>query len=403
MNPVAYEYRAVDKAGAERRGVVAATDQREAFKKVSATGATPISLKPVRAARRGAVLGGGGVKPRDIAQFTHQLAVLLEARIPIADAVRGIAEQETNPRLQAALNDIAGKVQSGSGFAAAMAEHQRLFGQVYVETIRAAEKSGSMLKMMDHLAEMLERQSETRQQVRQAMTYPIVVLTAIGVASLFLIAFVVPKFAAMFAQRGARLPFLTEMLQALGISLKSLWWVYGGCFAGTLLGLRRALHTSQGRALADRILHRVPYLRRVLIGLAMGRFARVFGLSLGAGVGLIESLDAAGRASARPLLMKDAARMIDQVRQGGRLSEVLRTCAYVPPFACRMLSAGEESAELPRMSAVVARHYETETSRLVKNASTVIEPMLIALLTGVVLVIALAIFLPMWDMVGLMK
>lgn len=397
-----YEYRAVDKGGAERRGVVSATSEREAFRKVSAAGSTPLRLRRVREKRSG--LGSfRGVKRRDIAQFAYQLAVLTEARIPLAEGVRGIAEQEPSARFRAILLDLAAKVQSGSSVSAALEEHRRVFGDVFVETVRAAERSGNLIKSLEHLAEMLERQAESSQQVKQALTYPVVVCIALTIAVIFLVVFVVPKFAAMFSARGVDLPLLTRALQALGLSIRQYWWAYAGGVACATFVARRAGRAPRVRAIADRFLHAAPGLRQVLVGLAVGRFSRILGLSLGSGLGLLESLDAAGRASGRPMLMTDVDRMIEQVRQGGRLSDVLRTCSYMPSFVRRMLAAGEESAELPRMCGIVSKHYERESSRLIKSAATALEPLLIATLTGVVLVVALAIFLPMWDMVGLVK
>lgn len=397
---VAYTYTAVDASGAERIGTIVAPTREDAFRKVAATGATPLRIRPVRE-RRGAALLSRGIRESAIAEFTHQMAVLLEARIPIADGVRGVAEQEPNARLRAALMDVAGRIQAGATVTSALAAHRKVFGDVYIETIHAAEQSGTLIKALGHLAEMLEQRAETGRQLKQAMTYPCVVLAALGGAVLFMLAFVVPRFAEMFSERGVELPALTRALQAFGVSLRSFWWAWAGGLLALGFSVRRAWGSPQGRATIDRWLHRVPYLRRVLIGLAVGRFARVLGISLGSGLGLIESLEMSGRAAGRPMLMRDVSRMVEQVRQGGRLTDVLRTCAYLPGFSQRMMSAGEESAELPRLCGVVARHYERETSHLVKNAATVIEPVLIATLTGVVLVVALAIFLPMWDMVGL--
>lgn len=397
-----FEYKAVDRAGAERRGVVTAASEREAFRKVTAGGATPIKLKKVRE-RRALSSALRGVSSRDIAQFAYQLAVLTEARIPLAEGIRGIAEQEPGAKFRAVLMDIASKVQSGSSVTAAIGEHAGVFGEVFVETVRAAERSGNLIKSLEHLAEMLERRAESNQQIKQALTYPLVVCVALTGAVIFLVVFVVPKFAAMFAARGADLPLLTRALEAVGLSVRGYWWAYAAGAVCAALGARQAARVPRVRSWADRCLHAVPGLRHVLVGLAAGRFARILGLGLGSGLGLLESLETAGRASGRPMLMEDAERMVEQVRQGGRLSEVLRTCVYLPTFVRRMLAAGEESAELPRMCSIVARHYERESSRLIKSAATALEPLLIATLTGVVLVVALAIFLPMWDMVGLVK
>jgi type II secretory pathway component PulF len=135
----------------------------------------------------------------------------------------------------------------------------------------------------------------------------------------------------------------------------------------------------------------------------VARFARVFGLCLNSGLSLIDALQMAGRSSGRPMLMADVEKMVAQVRTGGRLSNVLLVCHYIPGFARRMLTSGEESAELTRMCNVIARHYERDTQGLTKNLSTVIEPVLIVLIAGVVLVVALAIFLPMWNLVKLLS
>jgi type II secretory pathway component PulF len=152
------------------------------------------------------------------------------------------------------------------------------------------------------------------------------------------------------------------------------------------------------RARIDRCLHRVPAVRTVLVGLAVSRFSHVFGLCIRSGLSLIESLEMAGAASGRPLLEADAERMRQQVNHGGRLSDVLMTCSYLPAFARRMMAAGEQAAELSKMCGIVARHYDREVSHVAKNAATLIEPVLIAGLAAVVLVIALSIFLPMWNM-----
>jgi type II secretory pathway component PulF len=139
----------------------------------------------------------------------------------------------------------------------------------------------------------------------------------------------------------------------------------------------------------------------VLKGMAVSRFANVLGLCLRSGLNLMESLEMAGRASGRPLMLSDAEKMIEQVNHGGRLADVFLTCGYLPAFTRRMLTAGEEAAELPRMCTVVSRHYDREVTHLTKNVTTVIEPVMIVGLAGVVLLVALAIFLPMWNMTSL--
>lgn len=399
MSRVKFQYRAVDAGGIATAGVVVGESRVEVYRQLVAKGLTPTDIKPISALlKRG---GRGGVKNKDIAHFAQQLSVLVGARIPLADAIRSIAEQEGNQQFKEMLRSISTRVEAGDQVAIAMQQHAEVFGDVFLETVRAAEKTGNLTRVLEYLAEMLERSEETRQQVKAALTYPAVVLSVLSMAVLFLVGFVVPRFGQMFASRGVELPMLTKVLLHFGESLSAYWWAYVIAFAAGGLLVYRFVVTSEGRLTLDRWLHRVPVVRGLLIGAAVSRFSRVFGLCLSSGIGLIEAIEMAGRASGRAMLQSDAARMIEQVKAGGRVSTVLEACTYLPRFARRMIAAGEESAELPKMCSVVARQYDRETAVLAKNLATVIEPVMIVLIAGVVAVVALAVFMPMWDMVKL--
>lgn len=397
---LSYQYRAMDGRGASRKGNVAASSSQEAYRKIAAMGLTPLAIE---LARGGVRSRGGRIKARDIAHFTSQLATLMGARIPIGSGLLSIAEQERDPRLKAVITEIAGRIESGEPVATALSSHERLFGSVYVETVRAAEKSGTLVKVLDHLSEMLEKEAETRRQVKGAFMYPLCVLAVLAAGVTFLVGFVIPKFSGMFAARGVDLPMVTQVLIGLGDSVSGWWWAYLAAGAGSVMGLRRAWRTPGGRRVIDGLMHRVPVLKDLLQGLALSRFARVFGLTLASGLPLTDCLVLAGKTGARPGLDRDVAGLVDQVRRGGRLSDAFPGCPYFSPFAKRMLSVGEESAELPKMCGVVATHYERETAYLSKSVAALIEPVLVVLIALVVLVVALAIFLPMWDMVNLVK
>jgi type II secretory pathway component PulF len=244
---------------------------------------------------------------------------------------------------------------------------------------------------------MLERGVETTRQVRGALMYPACVVGVLVLAVTFLVGFVIPKFATMFKRHGSELPLFTKVLLEVGQSMQQYWWAYLLGVAAIVFTFRRLTRTDEGLLLLDKIAHRIPYVKRILIGIGVARFARILGLSLGSGLGLIEALTLAGKASGRPLLRRESIDMASKVRAGATLAAVLGESAYLTPFARRMLTAGERSSEIPRMCSVVSRHYEREASELTKNLSTVIEPVLVVAIAGVVLVVAMAIFLPMWD------
>ncbi|MGQ0627518.1 MAG: type II secretion system F family protein [Phycisphaerales bacterium] len=395
MSTLTFEFRAVDKAGTRRRGSTAAHDETDAYRRVTALGLIPLSIRPAKLAR------ARRIKLKEIAHFTSQLGVLIGARVSIGESLIAVGEMEPDPTLRAIIMDVAARIESGENLADALGAHRAVFGDTYIETIRAAEKTGNLVKVMEYLSEMLERSQETAAQVKGAIMYPACVLTVMAIGVTFLVGYVVPKFTAMYESRGVQLPGITQFLQNVGLSVQHYWWAYGLLIGGSIFGLRRAWRTPSGRSAIDRFLHKVPAIRGVLKGLAISRFSRVLGVSLGSGLGLIESLELSGRASGRPMLLDDVQCMVRQVRSGGRLTEVLNGCTYLTPFCKRMMSAGEQSAELPRMCLLVAKHYDRETAHTTKNLSTIIEPIMIVGIALIVLIVALAIFLPMWNMVNL--
>jgi type II secretory pathway component PulF len=338
---------------------------------------------------------------KELSNLTSRLSVMLEARIPIVPGLRAIAEQESPGRLRDVLYDLARQIESGSTITDALRQHEDVFGPVYVETIRAAETSGNMIEVLNQLSTMLDRQYEIRKGLKSALMYPLCVIGTLLIAVTFLMVFVVPRFAAMFEARGVPLPLPTQVVIGISVFLKTYWYlVLAGLGAGAL-SFRQAWRKPAFRQRVDRILHRVPYVKSILQGVAISRFASVLGVCLRSGLGLIDALEMSGKASGRPLLMADAQRMRDQVNLGGRLADVIVRCEYLPPFTRRMIASGEEAGELPRLCSVVARDYDRDVMYLTKNVSTVIEPVMIVGLAGVVLLIALAIFLPMWNMATL--
>jgi len=400
MSTGAYEYTALDRRGVKCKGVARAATEVDAYRQVTSAGLTPVQIRPakIKLGRRRRT-----VRAKDVAHFTYQLSVLIGARVQVSEGLIGIAEQEPPGKFRDTIAAIAARIEAGGRIADAMGEHPEVFGELYIQTIRAAEQSGNMIKVLEYLSDMLERAIETRQQVRSALMYPICVVSVLGLAVFFLVGFVIPKFARMYEQKNMELPIFTQIVVAIGDSVQNYWYLYLLAAVGTFFGARMAWRRPAGRMVIEKWLHKIPFLSDLLIGMSVARFSRVFGLCLNSGLSLIDALHMAGKAAGRPMLMKDVDLMVDQVRNGGRLSNVLLLCSYLPGFAKRMLTSGEESAELNRMCGVISRHYERDTAALTKNLSTIIEPVLIVLIAAVVLVVALAIFLPMWNMVKLLS
>jgi type II secretory pathway component PulF len=396
MSVVSYKYSALDGHGRKTEGTIRAAGEQEAYRKINASGMTPLSLEPIK--ERGAVFSFQRVTLIDVVNLTRELAVLVEARIPLDRGLRSIAEHEKKAELASMVRDLATMIESGQSVTQSLEKYRHVFGDVYIETMRAAEKSGSLQQVTGHLAEMLERQMETRQQVRRAMMYPVIVSIMVGIALTVIVGFVVPKFARTFAAQGNTLPLATRIIQGLGFSVQTYWWAYALALLAAIVTVVVTWRNPAGRLWWERLLARTPYVGKLIISVTTARFSRVMGIALASGLDVIESLSIAGRSTGRPVFVQDCDKMSERLRQGERLADVLDHTRYLPAFARRMLGAGKDSKEVARACDIVSRHYDREASHLTKNVNTIIEPLMTVALAGIVLVVALSVFLPMWQM-----
>lgn len=398
MSGITFTYKAMDREGANTEGSVDAATEQEAYRKLSAKGLTPVSIRA--AAKRGPVFSAGQVTQKDITALTRELSVLLESNIPLAQGLRSIAEHEKKPMLQSVVLDVAVALESGDSLSVSLEKHRALFGDVYIETMRAAEKSGEIDVITAHLADMLERQMETRQMLKRAMTYPVIVLAVVAVAVSVIVVYVIPRFGSTFAAQGIEMPIITRMLIAVGESARQWWWLYAAGIAGAIFSLVASWRSPGGRLALERLLARAPYISKIIAATTAAQFSRVFGIGLGSGLDVIESIEMGGRATGRRSFALECDRMADSLRGGSTLEEVLKRTESLPSFARRMLGAGKDSKELSRACTTVSRHYDREGEHLTKNINTIIEPLMTVVMAVIVLVIALSVFLPMWKMMG---
>jgi type II secretory pathway component PulF len=401
MSVSTYAYTALDAAGNRTRGQVRAGDEHEAYGKLSSQGMTPIEVREV--AVREARAFGSKIKTQDIVNLTRELAVLVEAKIPLDRGLASIAEQEPNPQLAAMLRDIGGMIEAGQPMTEALTKYKKHFGEVYIETVRAAEKSGNLQSVMSLLAEMLEKQVETRQQMIRALSYPVIVICMVMAALSVIVGFVVPKFAKTFQTQGVKLPLATRIVQGVGMSVEQYWWAYLAVLVGSIVTLVMMWRNERGRLTLELLLLRIPYVGEIITSVCVGRFSRVLAISLGSGLDIIESLGVAARSTGRPVFVIEADEMCEKLRSGDRLADLVKKSRYLPPFAQRMLGAGKDSSEVSRTCDIVARHYERNSSHLTKNINTIVEPIITVGLAAIVLTVALSVFLPMWQMARVNK
>tara|TARA_E500000318_G_scaffold14854_5_gene14954 strand:+ start:109955 stop:111160 length:1206 start_codon:yes stop_codon:yes gene_type:complete len=401
MSSLLYKYHAVDEHGTRQSGRIEAYTEQVAFQKLIEQGLTPLTIRESRA--QISVFKHRRVTQLEIATLTREMSVLLEASIPIGRGLMSIAEHEKNPALKDMVFDIAAMIESGEKITAAFAKYEHIFGSVYIQTLRSAEKTGQIGPVASHLADMLERNIETTQQIKRALTYPLIVIAFVAMALSVIVIFVVPKFAKIFEANGVELPFTTRVVRAMGTSLTQFWWVYAIVAVALSVGLVKAWKSKNGRIRIEKILHRLPYIGDMFTSVTTARFSRVMGIGLESGIEVIEAIEIAGGSTGRPVFQEECVRMCDRMRSGDSLSDVINRAQGLPSFARRLFGSGKDSKELARAGSIIARHYDRQSDHLAKNINTVIEPMITIAMAGVVLLVALSVFLPMWQMISINK
>lgn len=334
----------------------------------------------------------------DVAALTRELSVLVEARIPLARGLMSIAEQETKPGLRWMIADVASQIEAGATVTEALTRHKAVFGEVYIETMRAAEKSGNLAAVTTELADLLDRQMDLRRQLRQAMTYPVVVLSTVAVAFGVFVGFVIPRFAGQFKAGGVELPLATRAVQAIGESVRGEWWVYLIGLASVVMAVVAAWRSEPGRVAIERFVMRTPVVGSLAVAAVTARFLRIMSLTVSSGLDLVESVVISGRAAGGKAFTADCRQVADRLTRGESLSEALSSAPHLPVFARRMLGAGTDAADLSRASLLVAKHFDRRASDLTKSVSSLIEPVMTVLMAGLVLLVALSVFLPMWQL-----
>ncbi|HCT46344.1 MAG: hypothetical protein CMJ35_10755 [Phycisphaerae bacterium] len=401
MSTISYKYQAVDGGGARRTGRIDARNEQTAFQMLIDQGLTPLTVK--QSTIKGALFKNHRISQLEIATLTREMSVLVEASIPISRGLHSISEHEKNPALRDMIYDIATMIESGEKITVAFSKYEHVFGGVYIETLKSAEKTGQIGPVTSHLADMLERGIETTQQIKRALMYPIIVICFVVLALSVIVIFVVPKFATIFETNGVELPLSTRIIRIMGVSIVTYWWVYLGVIFASVISLIKAWKNETGRLNIERFLHKLPYVGQMLTAVTTARFSRVMSIGLESGIEVIEAIEIAGSATGRPVFQLECVRLCDRMRSGEALGDVINSAHGLPSFARRLFGSGNDSKELARAGNIIARHYDRLSDHLAKNVNTIVEPMITIAMAGIVLLVALSVFLPMWQMISINK
>ncbi|MFT5691576.1 MAG: MSHA biogenesis protein MshG [Oceanicoccus sp.] len=343
------------------------------------------------------------VKLEEITMLCRQMYSLTRAGVVLNRAFRGLAESVNNPRLSRVLLDVEVSLNSGINLATALRRHSDVFDSLFINIVSVGENSGRLDLAFQQLSSYLELEKDTRRRITAAVRYPMFVLIAISIAIVILNIFVIPVFADMFAKFGADLPWATKILIVTSRFFVEQWHFILIFTIVVIFGIRHYVRTPVGELQWDRMRLRLPLVGSILERATLARFGRSFALMLSSGVPLIQALELSSQAVGNTYMGMMIRNMRESIQRGESLLRSASSSNMFTPLVLQMIQVGEETGQVDEMLNEVAAFYEQEVDYDLKNLSSYIEPILIAFIAGLVMILALGIFLPMWDMMNVMQ
>jgi type II secretory pathway component PulF len=405
-----FHYEAINAAGKITTGKFTGEIISEAEQWLFKNGFSPISIQIAAEESERDGIGKISFKERlmgvtldDLILFCRQIATMLAAGIPVLQSLRIMAKQITNQKLRTIITDLAVNIESGGNLSDAFAKYPKVFSPLFQNVIRTGEESGSLDRSFSYLAILHENEKDINERIKAATRYPKIVLTAMFSAVFFLMSFVVPKFVQMFSKVGVDLPLPTRILIAVSN-------IFSHNFISIIIGIitlvilyRVCLNYKEFVYQRDRLVLRIPIVGDLSTKIYMSRFCRVFEILVASGVDIIKTLKLSATALDNLVLYRMLEEVTEEVEEGVDLHTAMSKHNKFPSMVEQMIAVGEESGQLDTMMGKVADYYELETNYTIKNLSAMIEPIMLLFMGVLVGFMALAIFMPMWNMMNVVK
>jgi len=334
----------------------------------------------------------------DLLIFSRQMYTLNKAGVPILRAFAGLEASATKPAMVELLKDVRSSLDQGRELSAALARHSALFGNFYIAMIRVGEMTGRLTEVFLRLNEHMEFERDVRERIKQAMRYPSFVMIAMAAAIVILNIFVIPVFAKVFAGFNSELPLITRGLLGFSNWMINWWPMLLAVVAGAVVGIRAYLRTPAGRYRWDARKLKLPIVGDIILKATLARFARSFALSSQSGVPLVQALTVVAQTVDNAFIGARIEQMRDGIERGESISRCAAATGVFTPVVLQMINVGEETGELDNLLFEIAGMYERETDYSIKGLSAAIEPVLLAVIGVLVLLLALGVFLPLWNM-----
>ncbi len=393
---VEFLYQGTNRGGAKVKGEIFALSDTLAKSELRKQGINPIRVK-----KKPKSLFGGAAKPdpSDIAIFARQIATMMQAGVPLVQSFEIIGQGNDKQSMQKLIMGIKSQVEGGVSLAEALSKEPLYFDPLFINLVHAGEQSGALETMLDKLATYKEKVEALKAKVKKALFYPIAVLVVAFIVTVILLVFVVPQFEELFNSFGADLPALTQFVINLSEFMQQWWWVIAGSIAGGIYLFMRIKKTSPKLQEAwDRLALKAPVVGEIATKSAIARFTRTLETMSAAGVPLVEAMDSVAGATGNIIYYNASIKIKDEVSQGTQLQTAMRNTGLFPNMAIQMVSIGEESGSLDSMLAKVADFYETEVDNAVDALTSLLEPIIMAVLGVLVGGLIIAMYLPIFKL-----
>ncbi|HNX68520.1 MAG TPA: type II secretion system F family protein [Candidatus Omnitrophota bacterium] len=397
-------YKARDNFGNVTEGKMTADSDLDVSAKLRQQGMTPVWIRPEGAdLSTEFLLKFRRLKIADINAFTREFYTLIKAGLTAIASLEVISEQDRNPVLKRMVDGLITSIRGGASISDSLARYPKIFTPLYVNMFRAGETSGRIEEILERLMYLGEAEEKLRLRVKSALRYPTIVLSAIVLAFLALTNFIIPRFAKLFAQSNVELPLPTRILLGIHDVMQhyGVFIAIGAVAAGILIV--RFAQTPSGKLLFDRVWLKVPVLGPLILKAEMSRFARVMAILLQSGIAALKALEIAYGSADNRVVAGAIEKIRVSVTEGTGMTQPMKESGIFPPSVVRMVRVGEETGKIDELLLKVSDYYDMQVDYIVSNLMVLIEPMLIVILGLMVLVLALGMFLPMWNMISLFR
>ncbi|MBC8648779.1 GspF family T2SS innner membrane protein variant XcpS [Pseudomonas sp. MTM4] len=393
----AFEYLALDPRGREQKGLIEADSPRQARQLLREKQWSPLEVKQAKAKEDtggGGFAFGRGLSARDLALVTRQLATLVQAALPIEEALRAAAAQATSQKIKSMLLAVRARVMEGHSLAGSLREYPSAFPELYRATVAAGEHAGHLGLVLDQLADYTDQRQQSRQKIQLALLYPVILLVASLAIVVLLLGYVVPDVVKVFVNTGQELPALTTGLIAVSEAVQRWGWLMFVGIVVAAIGMRQALRDEKIKRRWHAVILRIPLVGRLARATNTARFASTLAILTRSGVPLVDALGIAAAVIANLRIRDKVIEAAQRVREGGSLTRALDATGEFPPMMLHMIASGEKSGELDQMLARTARNQENDLAAQISLLVGLFEPFMLVFMGAVVLVIVLAILLP---------